>query len=90
MEAKVTLCIHPPCRGGMKPVSRTATLRGKQVRQLVCWFDPPGVWNENSWNVHIDGCDYECETLDECKAIPPRIYDYKEVEYIETDEAWEW
>lgn len=90
MEEKVTLCIHPAYKAGQMPVSRERKIKGKLVRTLICWFDSPGAWNANTWNVHIDGCDYECVSLEECKKIPPRIYGFENVEYVETDEVWQW
>ena len=89
-ENKVTLYLHPAFKAGMFPVSRKVKV-GRRVRMmLVCWFDAPGAWNDNTWNVHIDGCDYECASLEECKEIPPRINGYENVEYVTTEEAWKW
>ena len=89
-EKMVMLYLHPAYKAGMIPVSRVRKLRGKTVRTLICWFDAPGAWNADTWNVHIDGCDYECGSLEECKSIPPRIYGFKNVEYVETDKVWVW
>ena len=87
---KVTLYIHPAYRAGMMPISRMVKAGRKEKSVFVCWFDSPGSWNEDTWNVHIDGCDYECSSLDECKAIPPKVYGYENVEYVTTEEAWKW
>ena len=32
----------------------------------IAYIDAPGTWNEDSWNLHYDGCDYEHKSLCGC------------------------
>lgn len=64
-----TLYIHPVTPDCNKHhVSEKITKRGKTVYQHVAWFDPPGSWYEDEWNIHYDGCDHPCRDLEECKS----------------------
>ena len=90
---KTVLYLHPANERGQIPVSRKVVKQGKkqtEMNQFVCWFDAPGSWYEHSWNVHIDGCDYVCASLEDCKEWPAKILGFKNVEYVETEEVWKW
>ena len=93
MEKKVVLYLHPANERGQIPVSRIIVRNGKKQEKLksfVCWFDPPGAWFDDKWNVYIDGCDHECNSLEECKEWPAMFHGFDEVEYVETEEVWKW
>ena len=93
MEKKVVLYLHPANERGQIPVSRIIVKKGKKqekFKSFVCWFDPPGAWFDDCWNVHIDGSDFACKDLDECKKLPPMFHGFDEVEYVETEEVWKW
>ena len=62
--------IHPIRHDGGLPIHKVTTKskrRGKEVDVHVAWFDPPGTYSEDEWNVHYDGCDYACKSIEECK-----------------------
>ena len=43
-------------------------IRGKMVREWKCvaYLDAPGTYNDDSWNLHYDGCDYEHKSMCGC------------------------
>lgn len=90
------LTIHPPSPSGRIRISRMGGHHNPKKQHPVhfCWLDPPGTWYENSWNVHIDGCDYEFPDREKAldyiaewaKGWSP---EYKEgVEFVETKEPF--
>ena len=70
-----TYYIHPvePGKPG-RPIHKVTTRRvykryGREITEDVhaAWFDPPGTYWDDEWNLHYDGCDYHCKDIEECK-----------------------
>lgn len=95
---KRTYYIHPESESGKRRVSvkiMTGDRKKRKVFYGVAWFDKPGTWLANAWNLHYDGCDYSCNSLEDCKAKLTELdgfvynagkYERVEVEFVETTE----
>lgn len=51
------------------------------------WFDPPGSWYDDKWNVHYDGTDHPCDSLDKCKKILSSLdgYEFDGKKYVKVE-----
>lgn len=58
--------------------------RKAELDMHVAWFDPPGTWYDDKWNVHYDGCDHPCASLEECKKKLGQLdgFEYANGEYV--------
>lgn len=70
--AKKTLYVHEARRGNGRAIfCVTQVVRDwrprsrKNILYLHFMIDEPGTWWDDEWNVHVDGCDYPCKTLEE-------------------------
>lgn len=85
-----TYYIHPENQSGKRPVSVKA-VRGVRKKteyfHQVAWFDKPGSWLDDAWNLHYDGCDYTCDSLDECKEKLSQLdgFEYVNGSYVKTE-----
>ena len=66
--------------------------RGKVKRVIAFQIDLPGRWWEDEYNVHVDGCDYQCKTMDE--ALHRGAYYFhgnnrNEYEFVQTEEEYD-
>lgn len=96
---KKTYYIHPENESGKRKVSVKRQIHGRKKQTVyshVAWFDKPGSWYKNHWNLHYDGNDIACGSLDECKARLAALdgfaydngkYFKTEVEFVETNEV---
>lgn len=43
-------------------------MHGKIIRKWkrIAYIDAPGTYNDDSWNLHYDGCDYEHNSMCGC------------------------
>lgn len=89
-EKPTTLFIHPASiHGGKHHVSEKHTDRNGKTRYVhIAFFDPPGTYYNDSWNVHYDGCDYEKTTLQECKDFLRYLLD-RNVSFAKTTDKYE-
>ncbi len=64
-------CMHVtiPMRDWQHPRSR------KQRLEIYFSIDIPGAWWDDRWNVHVDGCDYPCASLQEALCRGIEVYD---------------
>ncbi len=98
---KKTYFIHPENESGKRRVSvKIVRKKGRKVTEEyygVAWFDKPGSWYKGHWNLHYDGNDIACGSLDECKARLAALdgFGYKdggyvkcEVEFVETPDKF--
>ena len=53
------------CRKGCHPVDIVLVHRGKQTTRRYFSVDEPGAWWTESWNCHVDGCDYPCASRED-------------------------
>ena len=76
--AKKTLYVHEARRGNGRAITFVTYLgrdwhSRSRKKALHDWFmiDEPGTWWDDEWNVHVDGCDYPCKTLEDalCKGV---------------------
>jgi 7-cyano-7-deazaguanine synthase in queuosine biosynthesis len=98
---KRTYYIHPENESGKRRVSvKIVRKKGRKTTEEyygVAWFDKPGSWYKDHWNLHYDGVDTACGSLDECKARLAALdgFGYKdgfytkcEVEFVETSDRY--
>lgn len=80
------------CRDFRKPRSK------KNILDMDFSIDLPGYWHEQNWNLHHEGSDYACKSLEE--AIARGIYFeitkdvktdlYPVYEILQVDQPWDW
>lgn len=73
-------------------VSTEYTRRGKTKKDSVFQIDLPGRWCEDEYNVHVDGCDYQCKTMED--ALHRGAYYFHddnrdEYEFVHTEELYD-
>ena len=66
--------------------------KGRDKMFPVFQIDLPGRWYEDEYNVHVDGCDYQCATLEE--ALHRGAYYYhgdrqEEYEFANSEELYD-
>ena len=66
------------------------TQRGKKIKRYAAFqIDLPGKWFEDTFNCHVDGCDYECNTFDEALERGAKFYG-GEYEFVYIDDPWKY
>lgn len=76
--AKKTLYVHESRRGNGRAIGFVTYVgrdsqphSRKKVLKVSFMIDEPHTWWDDEWNVHVDGCDYPCKTLEDaiCKGV---------------------
>lgn len=68
--------VHTPNKERNNVVFVTQKIKrdGKDVLFVVFLLDPPGSWDDEKWNLHIDGCDYLYDTMDDALKSGAEFY----------------
>ena len=71
--------IHPATTQGIVYVTRERKFRPnrrQKVLNVEYMVDTPGTWDKEKWNLHVDGCDYLHNTLEDAIKQGADFYDY--------------
>lgn len=65
------------------------TAKGRKNRTYIAFqVDLPGKWFDNTYNCHVDGCDYEFNTLEESLEWGAAILG-GEYQFVHTEELYD-
>lgn len=68
--------IHPENKRGLIFVTQRRMISRSPTLRVAFMVDVPGAWHEDKWNLHVDGCDYPCDSLIDALRKGADFYDY--------------